>query len=287
MNRLLTLIVALLWCFAPAVAMSPSQVATVTPAYQAPGWTGFTPTSLGATVVAYWDADDHGTARMTDAGAGVISAWQDKTAGLSLTAATTARPTWTATAFNNGRFAGITCDGVANNLRAAATTGLVTGTTDGWVFALEQAVSSATTYAIVGYGDSANANGTRQLSKQTNDTQQTGNATVNLNDSGRTVAGPHVIAGNWNSTTISAFLDDAPVSRVSAAASSNTSTTRTTFCGSQAASPANFYSGVLRYVIVTSALTVTQRQQLSAWLAYNGGVEANLPWNHPYRFRKP
>jgi hypothetical protein len=286
-------LVALVWLallVAPASAFSPFQVATVTPAWQAPGWAGFVPSSLGSALKAYWDADDHGTGRMTDAGSGVISAWQDQTAGLSLTATTTARPTWASTSFNS-IYAGVTCDGSANNLAVSSTTGLVTGTTDGWIFGLLQSVSSGSIGAAFGYGV-ATASNSRQVSKTAADFSQISDGSAALTDAAHSIVGPHVLAGEWTGSAILGFVDESPNSRSSIAASSNTSTTRTRFCGSQATSPANFYSGVIRTVIVTGALTgftngASPRQQLGAWLAWHGGIQANLPWNHPYRNRAP
>jgi hypothetical protein len=71
---------------------------------------------------------------MTDDGSGVISAWVDKVGAMSVTAATTARPTWTVGALTSptgNAKSGLTFDGTANCMVSTDLSTLPTGTTAG------------------------------------------------------------------------------------------------------------------------------------------------------------
>ena len=102
----------------------------------------FSPYDLGRDILRnWWSADDHGTARMTDDGAGLISSWTDRIAGLAVTAVTAARPTYGATALA-GRPA-LTFDGVANCLASTSLTNMPTGAQDGEIWALFSQAAAA------------------------------------------------------------------------------------------------------------------------------------------------
>ncbi len=138
--------------------------------------------SLGSTLGAWWTADDHGTARMTDDGSGVISSWTDSVGAMAITAATTARPTWTSTAFNSA-YAGLTFDGTANCFASTTLTTLPTGANAGWAMLVVAPTTSGTLYHMLSYGGTANAT-LRSLRKASNNAAQITDGTTGIS-SGR------------------------------------------------------------------------------------------------------
>jgi hypothetical protein len=269
------------WC-SPAWAISTVDVATITPAYQAPGWTGWTPASLGSALKARWTA--------SSLSAGAVSSWADTVAALTLTQATGAsQPVQAATTCNG--FPGVAFDGTDDELTAAATTGLPTGSTAGEIWVAADPTINGTTGVAVSYGLSG-ASASRQVRK-VGDAPNITDGTVNLTDArapGNTASFSNVIAwgGQWSGTTETARVNGRPFANVSATiASLNTNTTRTRFGANVAATAATFLAMTLCEVDITTALSLADQQRMEAYLLYAHRREAALPYDHPYRWRKP
>lgn len=262
--------------FVSLSAFSPFQVSTVTPAYQAPGWTGWTPASLGAALAARW--------RASDLSAGAVSSWADTVAALTLTQATGgSQPVDAATSCNGTP--GVAFDGTDDQLTAAATTGLPTGATAGEIWVVAIPTANGTTGVAVAYGLSG-ASASRQVRKLADSANVT-DGTVNLTDRVFAGNGGHVIQGAWSGATETGRLDGQPFASVATIASLNTNTTRTRFGANVAASAATFAAMVLCEVEITTALSLANEQRMEAYLLYARHLEANLPQNHPYRWRQP
>jgi hypothetical protein len=282
MRRLFFPLFAFLWCLAPALAMSPVQVVTVTPAWQDGGWSGFTPNSL---LAAYWRADT-----LSD---GAVASWADDVGAFALTQATGgAQPVKAATTCNGTP--GVTFDGTDDTVRANATTGLPTGTNEGWIFVsavvgvVDTNLRTAFSYGTQNAGSRRTLNKSGAAIQRYSFTDQ--GATVN--DSGSAYLSPelHVLARHTGAggTLIEGFIDGRPTSIPSSVATSNTGTTRTAIGADLAATAASFWQGVVCDVAVRSgALTDFQRQQIVAYFAWLRRVPYVLPYNHPFRWRRP
>jgi len=236
----------------------------------------WTPYDLGpGCLSAWWSADDHGTARMTDDGAGLISNWVDRAQGLALTATTTARPTWASTAFNGAK-AGLTFDGTANTLATTTLTALPTGAVAGEIWAVlsqSKAGSVSGNFAAVRYGGTTD--GTFRGLGRVNGAGNTNRARVavdgttaaNILDDGVQNFGGaagHVLRGQFSGTTLTGEMDGttfstSPASGVTTLA---TGTTRLRLGASTSGTAGNFWQGVLRHVIILRGLLPTKEEGL-------------------------
>lgn len=242
----------------------------------------WTPYDLGpGCLSAWWSADDHGTARMTDDGSGLISSWSDRVTGLAVTGTTTARPTWTSTALNSAK-AGLTFDGTANTLETTTLTALPTGAVAGEIWAvLSQARSGGVSgnYSAVRYGGATdgpgaaswrwrglgrvNAAGNANRARVAVDGTDAANI---LDDAAQEFGGAagHVLRGQFSGTTLTGEMDGttfstSPASGVTTLA---TGTTRLRLGASTSGTAGNFWQGVLRHVIILRGLLPTKEEGL-------------------------
>jgi hypothetical protein len=253
-----------------------------------PAATGlWTPTLLDGALKGWWTADDHGTARMTDDGAGLISSWTDNTGAMAVTAATTARPTWGATSFN-GR-PGLTFDGTANCFVSTTLTTLPTGATAGEIWAIFQTTSASGISILCRYGGTTSATA-RSLEVNPIRARASDIAT-GLVDGVRAVndGAPHVAGGAWAGTVESGRVDGSDFSPSASAtiATLNTTTIRLRIGAANATSASNFFNGILRHLLITTTLTPDQHLQLEGWGAWDVGANYQLPASHPFRNRRP
>lgn len=236
----------------------------------------WTPYDLGpGCLSAWWSADDHGTARMTDDGSGLISSWSDRVTGLAVTGTTTARPTWTSTALDSAK-AGLTFDGTANTLATTTLTALPTGAVDGEIWAVlsqSKAGSVSGNFAAVRYGGTTD--GTFRGLGRVNGAGNTNRARVavdgttaaNILDDGVQDFGGaagHVLRGQFSGTTLTGEMDGttfstSPASGVTTLA---TGTTRLRLGASTSGTAGNFWQGVLRHVIILRGLLPTKEEGL-------------------------
>lgn len=241
---------------------------------------------LGSALKAYWDADDYGTARVTDDGGGLISAWKDRKLGLTLTAAGSARPVFS-TAYVGGSNAFL-FDGTANVMRVESTTGLPVGATAGQIWVLREGVgtTSALTFSICVGGAGATTQrrlGRSNASERFVVSDATTNTTASGNE-GLISGGGHMSMGRWSGTQ-QAGRNRGQVSPAAATiATLNTGTTRVTVGASNATTPASFYHGAITAILITDdSLTLTQQQQLESWGYRRAGHLDYLPDDHPFK----
>lgn len=250
----------------------------------------WTPRDLGGALVAWWSADDHGSANMTDDGSGLISNWIDRIGLMAITAATTARPTWTGGAFN-GSYAGLTFDGTANCFVSTTLTTLPTSAVAGEIYAAcsNTAVGSSQRMACC-YGNST-ASQNRALSSVDNgstDKLRVSEGTTNINHQ-TAITGASILSGNWSGTLENAYQNGvAATGNPATIASLSTTATRFRIGAFIGAGATLFWQGAIRHVIViTGILSDADRQKLEGWLAWDGGMQSTLPGSHPYSARRP
>lgn len=244
----------------------------------------WTPYNLGLDQLrAWWSADDHGTSRMTDDGAGLISTWVDRINGVSVTATTSARPTWASNSYNSA-YAGLTFDGTANCFVSTSFAAFPTGAVAGeiWGLVSQSAIAGGGTRYLAVYGGPI-----RSLIVNTVLSFQVF-ADALLTDLGGARTGNFILGGNWAGTTEGGRINGADTNPATAVIGTlNTGTTRFRIGAINNASAANFWQGVIRHVFVTTTLTVAQRQQLEGWLAWDAGLTSLLSASHPYKNRRP
>jgi hypothetical protein len=243
---------------------------------------------------AWWNADDHGIAAfMTDDGAGLISSWTDRIGGLTLTGATTARPTWASGSFTNqdggSNKAAVSFDGIANCLRGTTLTGLPASSTPGTIRAVaDPGASFATDRLLFMYGNSSNGQN-RQLRRRGTASgdfarASDGGATLSATSAVTWVASGQ-LSGSFDST-VSGWLNGT-VFGPSSSGTLATTATRIAMGSDISTSAGTFSTVILRHAFVTTALTTLQRQQMEGWAAWDSGVVAKLPSDHPYKNAPP
>jgi hypothetical protein len=252
---------------------------------------GFTPSSLGALVRARLTVDDHGTANMTDDGAGLISQWKSTDgSALTITATTTLRPTYSATAHtppNGVAVPGISFNG-ANAFVSTTLTNIPTGANAGelWLLFLTTSNLSQTMF---GYGTQS-ASSRRSLQVLgSNGRSRVTDQTVSIDDSISLLGngGVHVLGGRWQGTTMQSRLNGRLIGS-STIATLATGATRLRLGADLSTSPASFATIIVFEALITDPLSDLQQQQLEAWLLRKVSWHHNrLPATHPFRYFAP
>jgi len=251
----------------------------------------FTPLHLGSSLAAWWSADDHGTARMVDDGAGVISQHNDRVGGMALNGTTTQRPLWKAASFNG--FSEVLFDGVANVLFSTGIGSLPVASVGGELWLLcRQLTAGATagTRVMMSCGTQAAASlrGLYRMSVSSVNRAAVHDGTTALTDTLADLSSYAIVGGAWAGTTEEGRINGAVFSPASATiASLNTGTTRLALGAS--AGLASFANIGVRHAFVTTTLTALQRQQMEGWLAWDAGLQATsiLPVSHLYKTVRP
>jgi hypothetical protein len=278
-----------IFLFVSLSAFSPFEVSTVTPAYQAPGWTGWTPASLGAALKVLWTADDHGTARMTDDGAGLISSWKTNDgSAATVTATTTARPVWSATAFG-GTLPGLACDGIVTTMVSTTLTNLPTGSTTGEIIVSADITSPQTVAGFSFRYGGATAATDRGIQVSTANKASSIGSPVVQGDAVRILVGPHIIRARYEGTNTFGWTDGQawPTPIQTGQTTLATGTSRLRICASTGGSASAWFTGAVRLVAATTDITAAQEQQLDAYFAWDAKRPYLLPYNSPYRYRQP
>jgi hypothetical protein len=249
--------------------------------------TGWTAARLGSRRLAEWSADDHGTALMTDAGAGVISSWIDSAAAITCTGATTARPTWSATGFDTGK-AAVVFDGTANALTATVLTGIPVGAEASEIWLLLNETSGDGVLRIaVGYGD-ISVQTFRRIGKTAASFYSVSDGSAVNTDTVIASAGRHIVGGRFLPTIYLGRIDGRPFTPASSpAAAPNTGAVRLRLGAATGTSPAAFFKGGLRRAVITQALTANERFQMEGWMAWDAALPTLLPDSHPFRYSPP
>jgi hypothetical protein len=168
-------------------------------------------------------------------------------------------------------------DGSNDSLRAEATTGLPTGATPGELWVMYSHVSG-NNQAIVRYGGAST--GVRSIGRTSANTYNITDGTTTVSLSADPIG---IIAAIFEATEYTPRFNG--FQQVGGTgATLNTSTTRITIGGNNAATAAGLWNGVIRHVLVTTLLTLSQRQALEGWLAWDSGLQHRLPATHPYRW---
>lgn len=277
---LFTLLMAL-----SAEAISPARVALVIPAYQAPGWTGWAPASLGASIKFWLNADDIAVASPT--------AWVDRVGSLSLAAE--GSPVWSETSFAGK--AGVTF-ATTEGFKIEGIGTLPVSSTPGEIWALlsqDALVADALTRYYFRYG--ANASG------QLRGIERVVVSSINKVRAGNsnTATVPNIVPGD-GIMVIGAIFDDTLVSHRINGGTDNSSMVAVPLAtgvtririGSSLATTVGVigWSGKARHTIVTTALAVgpfgvNDKFRMESYLWWDIVRPYMLPYNHPYRNRKP
>lgn len=230
----------------------------------------------------WWHADDHGTALMTDDGAGLISAWVDRNNAISLTAAGSARPTWSEDTFN-GR-ACVVGDGTAN-LTTTTLTNVPTGSTAGeiWVSSVTPSGASAIGTLVAYGGTGAGTN--RQIRKTASYKTQATDGTTNASDTRVSLIDEVAIANcQFSGTSLRLWVNDFEISAGTVTITSvDTGTTRLRFFANTAITAANILTGSIRQILIFArALTDDERHRLYVYLANDAGTTDAINPDNPY-----
>lgn len=228
--------------------------------------------NLGAALKAHWNAADHGTALMTDDGAGRISMWQDSVLGMQLIAAGSARPTWSATGFN-GAYPGVQFDAIANVLRAANTTGLPSGSTDFSIWVVVHSITPGAAQQIFTYGGTTNG-AIAQIQNATTGRINASNGTTVATALTQT-AGNHVFGGIFGASTISGQVDGTIGGTT--AYTLATGTTRTSMGANNNTTPSNLWGGTINCLLVISPVQSNVVQaKIAGYIARQAGIQSVL-----------
>lgn len=215
-----------------------------------------------------WLSPNH---NLTNDGAGLISSWAGRKGAVTVTAATTARPTWAANSFNSAH-AGLTFDGVANTMASTTLTGLPTSSTSGEIWAVFGPFTNIATQFVCRYG-ATTAGAYRSLGS-------TASAAANITEgltacsvaSPLLTAGFNIVRGQWSGTTESIWLNGvAGASNPVTIASLNTGTTRIRIGAGNATSAANFAATVVSDVFITGILNTLDANRMLGWIVANRG----------------
>lgn len=231
------------------------------------GRKGFTPASLGSSLLGWWDSS-YGLSLST----ANVTAWADRVAGYSAAQAVSgAQPLYSATSYNG--YPGLTFDGTADELTLASMP-FPSGASasEVWVVAAQSALAAdTTTRHVFGYGGTANATRralVRRVATGVNrygaDTGDNASATA-TNDAAVDFSGRHFMRAAFGATSTSVAINGGSLTTVSVVPV--TGTTRARIGASTANTATNFWNGVVRHVIITGALTSEQAANMTAWCA--------------------
>lgn len=227
----------------------------------------FTPTDLGASLLAWWNADRSDLITLSGS---QVTSWKDVVAAYDLVQAVAgARPLYSATSFN-GR-PGVTADGTDDQLTLASV--ILSGATahEVWATTRQDALAANTTFrAFFSYGGVV-GNSSNQLLRWVSGGQNStlwqigqGAAVVQPVQTTTDLSGYHYIRGQSGATGI-AGVDGVDGSAL--ASSQNISTTRTRMFANTANTAGNFGQCANRDVLLTLPLTAGQADQMAAWAA--------------------
>jgi hypothetical protein len=243
------------------------------------------PTDLGADLIAWWSADD-----LVD---GAVTTWTDSIGSLAPTQGTAAnRPVRAATSFNSA-YPGVTFDGTNDRLRIASTGLLPVGTnsSDIYVVTANDEVGTVATVRYAFGSGAATSNAGRILgrvgiSNVNRYRITTSTSATTLTDTSVDLSGPHILGAQFAAGTITGWIDGNATSPASASTAFDSVATETAI-GATTSGGANFWLGVTSDIFVTAPLSVTNRQKLEGWAAWNRGLTGNLDVSHPYKSAPP
>jgi hypothetical protein len=259
----------------------------------------FNPLDLGRETLRMWLSakDIDNTALVTNDGSGLISSLKSRNlAGQTFTAATTARPTYSATG-QGGVAPGFVADGVAVNMTMASTLGLPTGSAPSVMIALASGTSGATG-RLFEYGVST-APQNRRIGSNSLSTISASNGTTTAAVNTpplRTWVAPVIAVGSWATDLTEVIRGDGGTYVATATmASLVTATTRARIFASSATSASGFWTGGLSELIILSGSIATISEaieQIEGYIAWDSvylplNLAAAFPDSHPYKDGPP
>jgi len=233
---------------------------------------GVSPVSiLGASLLAWWTAD---RADLITLNGTAVTNWKDVVAGYdAVQGVSAARPIYSSTSFNGA--SGLTFDGIDDELTstdAALLAALPDGAEPGesWAIVQQNALPADTgARIIVSYGGAVST-GRRGLERivttgvnRSRVVTGSGGATVSLSSTVVNLSSRHVMHGRWTATDHGVATDDAV--EISGAIVPATAVSRLRIGSISNTSPANFWSGLCRDVLITGPLSADQKAKLLAW----------------------
>ena len=226
------------------------------------------PLQLGADLLAWWSAD-RSDSIITGTG-GVVS-WVDVKNGYVATQGTSgSRPAYSPTGF--GGFPCIVFDGTDDELTVASCP-LPTGATPAevWAVANQSALVADTgTRQLLSYGGTSNATRRalirRVVSAANRASLDVGDNSVAqaVNDTAVDFSGRHFVRGVFGAAA-STIQVDGNATITSTSVVPVTGSTRVRIGASSANTAANFWSGSVRDIVVTNALSVAQAALMAVW----------------------
>lgn len=222
--------------------------------------------ALGADLLAWWDAAQG----ITVTGSGV-SSWVDRKSGYTLAQATDAnRPAYSATGFNGAP--GLTFDGTTHRLSMESQP-FPSGANPCEVWAVVQQdalAADATNRMVMAYGGATGLTARQTFRTVVTGTNRlgcavgTGAAALTASNSNGEFSSRHVVRLAFGATSTDLSLDGGTAASLSATPS--TGTVRVRVGSSQADTPAFFWQGKIRDVIVTNLLSAEKAAFLETFL---------------------
>lgn len=228
---------------------------------------------------------------------GAVTTWVDRILGISPTQATSsARPTKSATSFNG--VAGVTFDGVDDNLSVAVPATFPIGADEGWIWASCSQDATAvpgpvTVRNLVSYGTSTSGNG-RLLQRAELSTTPgfriTLNAANTLTHTATDFSGVHIVGGRFLATENQGRIDGQQTAPIRATGTTMDTLNTRAFrvgAGQGTSVGTSVWQGQIRNIVVTGVMTDDEATRLEAYLAWDCGREDLLPEDHPWKFIPP
>lgn len=233
------------------------------------------PLDLGrGTMAAWWAAPD-----LAD---GLTSSFKDRVNQIDLTASGSARPTASGGWLN--------ADGVANVLSLTGVpSALPTGSAPGVLFSVHRhAGDGSGNNNLFGYGVAATGRAFRTTSSGTG-LRVTGDG-VTIGDDVIAETGAHIGLAIFTGTELLGRIDGRPFvgSFPSLALVPNTAITRVRMFGSLGTTASNLWPGAVRHAGVLGRIPSDAiLQKIEGYLAWESGLQGNLPDGHPYKRGRP
>jgi hypothetical protein len=249
---------------------------------EGPG-TGWTPLDLGTDLKAWWAADD--------APDGAFTTIIDRVAAQTLTSEGGVMSI--ANGWDGERT--IYFDGVNDDLVTTNLAGIPTGTAESEIWSLYDILNPPDGPAnkmICSYGGLAVAT-TRQSRVSVASFAAVSNGQVALTDTAMELRGRHAMSASFEFVSASQSLLSGSVDgwkmipATLTAAALNTGATRLRVGASNGTTANQFANMHLKHLMITAKLTTANRRRMQGWLCWDGGIQAKLPANHPYRNSPP
>jgi hypothetical protein len=232
----------------------------------------WTPADLGANLLAWWNADDLGE--------GPVSAWADRIAGNAPVQATPAKQPVAGWASFNG-VGGVTFDGLDDELTLSGTGSLPVGVVPCEVWTLWRLLQSGSTMTVFGYGGGANSFRVLRRSGGLAQMHDGSGGLVN----GGAFSGFGMLGGRFDAALFTLRQNGAQVGTDDAAL--NTVATRARIGANTGTAAANFFGGIIRHILVTNLLILSDQEKMEGWLAHDARLPRLLPPTHPYAHFPP